>query len=70
MAKKLLLIGDNLKVKEFASVLQNSAGIVIANDTKTGLVAAKEVIPDGIIFIVPVYWENIGRNKKRWGFKI
>jgi hypothetical protein len=59
MAKKLLLIGDNMKVKEFASVLQSSANIAIDNDVKTGLIMAREIIPDGIIFIVPVYWENI-----------
>lgn len=59
MAKRLLLIGDNIKVKEFASVLQSSANVALASDVKTGLAIAREIVPDGIVFIVPVYWENI-----------
>jgi hypothetical protein len=59
MAKKILLIGDTPKVKEFAAVLQNSASVMLAENLKTGLLTAKAMIPDAIVFIVPVYWENL-----------
>lgn len=57
--KKLLLIGDTAKVKEFAAVLSTSAYVTVVPDIKSGLATARQLIPDAIVFIVPVYWENL-----------
>ncbi len=60
-APKLLLVGDNLKVKEFrAALLRSGAGAVVTvPEAADALAAARREAPDGIVFILPVYWESV-----------
>lgn len=59
----LLLVGDNARVKEFASVFaeggatSETAG---GNDAALAYLKIADPLPDGIVFIVPVYWEAVG----------
>lgn len=57
--KKLLLIGDTGKVKELGGLLQSAASVTIVPNAKMGLISAKADPPDAIVFIIPVYWENL-----------
>ena len=60
-APKLLLVGDNLKVKEFrAALLKSGAGAVMTvPETADALAVGRREAPDGIVFILPVYWESV-----------
>lgn len=59
--KKVLLVGDSLKVKEFQNELsREGVGVTLIPDPKQALAfLANSERPDGIVFIIPVYWESI-----------
>ncbi len=58
--KKILLVGETAKVKEFDQALRRAgATVTIAVDTKQALKRLEAERPDGIVFVVPVYWESV-----------
>jgi hypothetical protein len=61
--KTLLLVGDNARAKEFAAAFA-AAGtepeIAENNPAALAYLKSTEILPDGIVFIVPVYWESVG----------
>lgn len=60
--KRLLLVGDNLKVKEFAAGLGAAgAEVVLVPEINQALAWVKsiKIPPDGVVFILPVYWESV-----------
>lgn len=61
--QSLLVVGDNLKAREFVGALA-ATGVLpeTAPDEHVALRFLQEaaVLPDGIVFIVPVYWEAVG----------
>ena len=59
--KKILLVGDSLKVKEFQNeLLREGVGVTLIPDPKRALAFLTESErPDGIVFIIPVYWESV-----------
>src|SRR3989344_5727966 len=59
--KKILLVGDSLKVKEFQNeLLHEGVGVTLIPDPKRALTfLADSERPDGIVFVIPVYWESI-----------
>lgn len=65
-AKNVLLIGDSLKVRGFQRLLEQQGVITaLAPDTNRALQLAKTDPPDGIVFILPVYWESIADFVKK-----
>lgn len=60
LSKNLLLIGDSVKVKEFQRLLKQSGAVAtIAPNIDRALALAEADRPDGIVFILPVYWESV-----------
>lgn len=61
--QRLLLVGDNMKEREFAAAFA-AAGTAVeaAPDEHAALEYLKAAAgaPDGVVFIVPVYWEAVG----------
>lgn len=61
--QSLLIVGDNLKAREFAEAL-SATGVNPdkAENEHTALTFLQETkqLPDGVVFIVPVYWEAVG----------
>ena len=60
--KKLLLVGDSIKLKEFASAFAaagTAAELAETDDAALNYLKNEIDLPDGIVFIVPVYWETI-----------
>ena len=63
MRQSLLVVGDNLKAREFAdSLAATGASPATAPDEHVALrfLQEAEALPDGVVFIVPVYWEAVG----------
>lgn len=65
--KKILLVGDSLKVKEFQhELLREGIGVTLSPDPKQALAfLADKERPDGIVFIIPVYWESVSEFVKQ-----
>lgn len=67
LRKTLLLVGDRARVKEFAGEFA-AAGTATetASDNHTALayLQSAEILPDAVVFIVPVYWESVGEFVK------
>ncbi|MEA1929308.1 MAG: hypothetical protein U9M92_00255 [Patescibacteria group bacterium] len=61
--KEVVLIGDSLKVKEFQYGLEREGATValVANSKKAMAYLQEADKPDGIVFIIPVYWENVSK---------
>ena len=58
--KNILLVGETVKVKEFQQSLRRAgAAVTLVGDTTAALAAARQDRPDGIVFVVPVYWESV-----------
>ena len=58
--KKILLVGDSVKVREFERVLSKSGVLILTvPNAKRALDVARKEKPDGIVFIVPTYWESV-----------
>ena len=63
MRQNLLIGGDNLKARDFAdSLAATGATPETAPDEHVALQFLQEAkeLPDGVVFIVPVYWEAVG----------
>lgn len=59
-AKKVLLVGDSVKVKEFEQVLSKSGALIsLAPNAKKAMILARQERPDGIVFVIPTYWESV-----------
>ncbi|MDO8407857.1 MAG: hypothetical protein Q7S95_01295 [bacterium] len=61
--KTLLLVGDNARLKEFAAAFAaTGTATESATDNHAALAYLKsaQILPDGVAFIVPVYWESVG----------
>ncbi len=65
--KKILLVGDSLKVREFQNeLLREGIGVTLIPDPKQALTfLADKERPDGIVFIIPVYWESVSEFVKK-----
>jgi len=58
--KKVLLVGDTQKVKVFRGLLEQQGVLTtFTPNIERALALAKSGPPDGIIFILPVYWESV-----------
>jgi hypothetical protein len=61
--KKVLLVGESTRIKQFATSFA-SAGVIadlVENDhAALAYLRNAPEAPDGIVFIVPVYWESVG----------
>jgi len=61
--KTLLLVGDTNRVKEFAGAFANAGTATETTGDNAGALAylkSADVLPDAVVFIVPVYWESVG----------
>lgn len=61
--KTLLLVGDTNRVKEFAAAFSRAGTTTESaegNDAALAYLKKATVLPDAIVFIVPVYWESVG----------
>ena len=59
----LLIVGDNVKAREFAGALAATGAVPEeAADEHAALayLQSTDTLPDGVVFIVPVYWEAVG----------
>lgn len=60
LGKKVLLAGDTSKIRLFQRLLEQQGVLVTQTpNIERVLTMAKADPPDGIVFILPVYWESV-----------
>jgi DNA-binding response OmpR family regulator len=58
--KKALVIGDSSNVRPFLPAFKNfNVEVKVLSDVRLAIDLSKEFKPHAIVFITPLYWENV-----------